>query len=240
MTVDIEDFMLQVGLPADNLATRQAAMTPGVRALHRRVLGQFADSGGPPSADQLTGWAAELDLELKPALAQLAGDELVFLDPTGDRVVGGVPFAAGDSAHQVRIAGGSTVATNCAVDALGISAMVGRDTDVRSTDLRSGAPVTAMSRNGQWICEPAEAVVFLGSAGTSRLTDTCCPVINFFTDPGNAAVYQAEHGLDGTVLSVTGAARVGALVFGDLLDDRAATKPTPRATVRSPSTEEQS
>jgi hypothetical protein len=49
-----------------------------------------------------------------------------------------VPFAAGVTAHRVSVANGPTVSANCAVDALGIGAMLGRDTDVRSADSLTG------------------------------------------------------------------------------------------------------
>ncbi len=65
-------------------------------------------------------------------------------------------------------------------------------------------------------------MVFLGSTGASgsaRLTEVCCPVINFFTGPAHVTAYQAEHNLDGIVLGMAEAAFAGALVFGDLLAD---------------------
>ena len=48
-----------------------------------------------------------------------------------------------------------------------------------------------------------------GPARGGRLTDSCCPVINFFTTLNNAATDQQEHDLSGVVLP--DAAAAGAL-----------------------------
>lgn len=77
--------------------------------------------------------------------------------------------------------------------------------------------VTASSRGGQWSWQPPAAVVFLGSAGPGRVTETCCPVINFFTTADNAVAYQRDHHLRGTVLTFGEAVLAGEAAFGDLL-----------------------
>ncbi len=171
MTVDVQTLMSQAGLPTGlprtALTARRAALPPDVQDLHRRVLLCFAATSHAPSAGELTDWATELGVELAPALSALAAAELLFLDPSGQQVTGGVPFAAGSTAHQVSIAGGPTVSANRAVDALGISTMLGRDTDIGSRDRHTSEQVTAVSRSGRWGWQPAEAVVFVGSTGAS-------------------------------------------------------------------------
>lgn len=155
---------------------------------------------------------------MAPALSALADAELVFTDTGRTTVTGGVPFAANNvSSHRVQITGGPAVGSNCAVDALDIPAMLGRDAQIRSTDPHTGEPVVATSRAGTWQWQPAGAVVLVGSNRSGPLTQSCCPVINFFTDERNARAYQRQHHLDGDVLTVPEAAEAGALVFGDLL-----------------------
>ncbi len=224
MTTDVPTRLAQAGLPAGDLLSRRNTLPPPLQVLHRRVLLALAQTGQPPTGTELGAWAGELDLALDPALGALAAAELVFLDSTGGRITGGVPFAATPTAHQVRIAGGPVVSANCAVDALGIGAMLECDTDVRSTDPHTGEAITAISRAGQWSWQPTGAVVFVGStsdgpAEGQRLTESCCPVINFFTTADNAHTYQQEHHLTGVVLALPDAAAAGALVFGDLLNE---------------------
>ena len=218
---NLVDRLQSAGLPADNLLNRRAALPGPVQQLYRRILATIATTGMPPTSAQLTSWAGELGTELTPALRALADAELIFTDTERETVTGGVPFAANNvSSHRVQIVGGPAVAANCAVDALGIPAMLGRDADIHSTDPYNGESVVATSREGTWQWQPASAVVFVGSNGSGPLTQSCCPVINFFTDEDNARAYQREHHLEGAVLTMPEAAEAGALVFGDLLTGR--------------------
>lgn len=216
MSSQVKTLMEVIGLPADKLLTQRKSLPEPLQLLHRRTLLTVGRSGKPPTGDQLQTWATELHIDLVASLRQLAEAELVFLDPAGREITGGVPFAAGPTAHQVRIFDGPTVFANCAVDALGIAAMLARDVDVQSLDALTGEQVTASSRAGHWTWQPTDAVVFVGSSGQGRLTETCCPVINFFTASDHARAYQGAHALDGVVLALSDAVQAGALVFGDL------------------------
>lgn len=213
----VEQRMRDAGLPADTLVARRAALPAAVQELHRRVLTAIAETGEPPAGAVLAADASALGVNLGEALDALAGAQLLFVTLERRGVLGGVPFAAAPTAHQVAVHGGPTVSANCAVDALGIGAMLGRDTDVASADPLSGVPVTASQRAGRWTWEPAGAVVFVGSSGEGNITDACCPVINFFVSEANALHYQRSHGLTGVVLSLPEAAQAGAQVFGGLL-----------------------
>jgi hypothetical protein len=221
-TPDIADRLESAGLPADNLLNRRTAL-PGPAAApphprghrnHRNPayqrragrLGQQAGHRAVPGAARSRQRRAGLHRRRRN---------------DGHR---GVPFAANNiSAHRVRISNGPAVAANCAVDALGIPAMLGRDAEIHSTDPHSGEPVVATSREGTWQWQPESGVVFVGSNGSGPLTQSCCPVINFFTDEDKARAYQGLHHLEGDVLTMAEAAEAGALVFGDLLTGRETT-----------------
>ncbi len=214
---DLEQRMREAGLPQHNLVLRRVALLEPVQELHRWVLRTVADTGQPPADADLEERAYPLGLDLHGALAALAGAELLFVDQARCRVLGGVPFAAGPTPHQVSVAGGPTVSPNCAVDALGIGRMLVRGTDVRSADPVTGEPVTASQRGGGWTWEPPQAVVLVGSSGAGRITDACCPGISSFTSDSDADEYGDRHGLTREVLSMPDAAVAGALVFGGLL-----------------------
>lgn len=218
---DLATVLARAGLPADNLLARQAALPAPLRDLHRLVLAGFAATGAPPAPADLDAWASVHGVDLRHALRELGDTELVFTDADATAVTGAVPFAAGVSAHRVAIAGGPQAFANCAVDALGIAAMLDRDITITSTDPGSGELVTATSRAGRWSWQPPDAVVFVGSRGTGPITQCCCPVINFFTSVAHATGYQQQHGLSGVVLGMAQAARAGALIFGGLLRDPA-------------------
>lgn len=218
----VEQMMRDAGLPAGTLTARRAALPLAVQELHRRVLTAIGEAGRPPVGADLAADAAALGVDLRDALGALAAAELLFVTSDRDGVLGGVPFAAAPTAHQVTVRGGPTVSANCAVDALGIGAMLDKDTDVASADPVTGQPVTAAQRGGNWTWEPPGAVVFVGSSGPGTITDSCCPVINFFASEANAHDHQRSLGLTGEVLAMPDAAQAGALVFGGLLTD-----PTP-------------
>lgn len=188
MSSPLTTLLETAGLPADNLLTKREALPEPLQLLHRRTLLSLGDVGEPPTRAEPQKWASELEIDLNASLHTLAEAELVFLDPTGREITGGVPFTAAPTAHQVHIHHGSTVFANCAVDALGVAAMLERDVDVRSRDALTGEEVSALRRDGHWTWQPVDAVVFVGSSGQGRLTETCCPVINFFT--------TAEHARD--------------------------------------------
>jgi hypothetical protein len=218
---EVEQMMRDAGLPAGTLAARRAALPLAVQELHRRVLTAIGESGRPPVGADLAADAAALGVDLREALGALSAAELLFVTSDGDGVLGGVPFAAAPTAHQVTVRGGPTVSANCAVDALGIGAMLDKDSDVASADPVTGQLVTAAQRGGSWTWAPPGAVVFVGSSGDGAITDFCCPVINFFASEANARDHQRSLGLTGEVLAMPDAARAGALVFGGLLADPA-------------------
>jgi len=222
MSPSVRALLETTGLPADRLMTRRNSLPEPLQLIHRRTLLALGQSGKPPTRVQLETWATELHLDLDAALRHLAESELVFLDPAEREITGGVPFAPGPTAHQVRIVDGPTVSANCAIDALGIAAMLDRDVDVESPDPLTGESVTASSRAGRWAWQPIEAVVFVGSSGPGRLTETCCPVINFYTCSDHALAYKTAHALDGVVLALSDAVESGAIVFGDLLRSQSA------------------
>ncbi len=217
MSSSVTTLLETAGLPADKLLAKREALPEPLQLLHGRTLLALGETGGPPTREELQEWASEFRIDLDASLHQLAEAELVFLDPAEREITGGVPFAAAPTAHRVCILDGPTVFANCAVDALGMAAMLGRDVDVRSLDALTGEAVSASSRARHWTWQPVDAVVFVGSSGQGRLTETCCPVINFFTAGDHARAYQRTHGLDGVVLTLSEAIQTGTLVFGDLL-----------------------
>lgn len=110
----------------------------------------------------------------------------------------------------------------CAIDALGIPAMLDTDAVIASRDPRTGEPVavTVTDHGATATWQPAETVVFVGSRKDCRTTtaESCCGYLNFFTDRGNAEAWAAEHPeVDGVVLDQCQALELGVRCFGELL-----------------------
>jgi hypothetical protein len=92
-----------------------------VRAVHRAVLQAFAATGAPPERPDLIQAAGGADLDL--LLAELHEHDVIRLEEGGAIRVA-YPFSTRPTAHVVDIDGGPSVYAMCAVDALGMSAML--------------------------------------------------------------------------------------------------------------------
>lgn len=220
MTSPGKTLMEAAGLPRDNLLSQRDALPESLQMLHRQTLLALGQSGKTPTRHRLKTWARELHVHLDAYLRHLADTGLVVLDPAGRDITGGVPFAARPTAHRVRIFDGPPLSANCAGDALGIAAVLGRDVDVdvESLDPSTGERVTASSRARHWTWHPVDAVVFLGSSGQRRLTEACCPVITFFATRDTALAYQRTHALHDVVLAFSDAVEAGTPIFGEFVN----------------------
>ena len=197
---------------------RQRTLRPPLRQLHQLILRHFAEHATAPESGQLREWVHQLDIELDAALDQLVSVDLIEADPATAQLLGAYPFSAILRGHKVQLAGGPTVEAYCAIDALGIPAMLNRDVVISSQDPDTGEPIGITVTNGQASWRPDNTVVLLGS-GPSCGPTACqnCPYITFHSSPATAAAHlQAAH-LDGEILTQSQALDAGALLFGDLL-----------------------
>ncbi|MFE2304662.1 organomercurial lyase [Streptomyces sp. NPDC059411] len=140
---------------------RRAPAENGLRAVHQQILRHFAATGAAPDAQTLQPVAAGAGRSSTEVLAELADEDFLTLDETGN-IRAAYPFSAAPTRHRVRLENGVEVWSMCAIDALGIPAMLGQDAVISSTDPVSGEPVTVTSTTGTSQWEPASAVVFVG------------------------------------------------------------------------------
>lgn len=197
---------------------RLASVERGLRAVQQAVLRHFAATGSAPEPAMLEPVSAPFSRPAADVLAELAAEDFLTLDEAG-QIRGAYPFSAVPTAHRVRIAGGAEVWSMCAVDALGIPAMLNSDAVITSTDPVSGAPVTVTAAGGRMVWEPAGAVVFVGGRTCSGpAAEVCCDAVNFFTDNASANKWVRQHpDVTGTVVDQTQAERLGSEIFDPLL-----------------------
>jgi hypothetical protein len=171
------------------------SLGPVERAVHQAVLITFAAVGRPPAAAELAALAID-GRGIDEVLAELHRLDVIRLGDDGGIAVA-YPFSATPTRHRVHVGGpgGLVVFAMCAVDALGISAMLGgRDTLIESVAAATGAPITITTRDGRTSWQPASAVVFLSTmAGSGPSADCCCQDLNFFTDHTSARAWTASH-----------------------------------------------
>lgn len=204
------------------IADRRQQLPAPVRALYRQILQHFADVGGAPSAEMFRAWAADAGADSREALAVLGKTDLAETDPDTGRIFGAYPFSVTSRGHEVGIEGGPTVQAYCALDALGIPAMLGRDADITSRDPHSGVEIRVQVRSGQPTCAPPGVIASIPAddavTGTDQpAADVACPTVNFFASADNADAYQQAHGLTLEVLTISQAQRFGSAAFGQVL-----------------------
>ncbi|MCP3805513.1 alkylmercury lyase family protein [Allokutzneria sp. A3M-2-11 16] len=190
---------------------RTAPAEPAERALLQAILRAFAATGRPPSEAELQRSA--------PVLARLHDADAIRLDPDGAIRVA-YPFSAIPTRHRVRLASGVEVWAMCAIDALGIPAMLDTDATITCADPVTGADVAIDVHNGQYAWNPDTAVVFSSAAtGTGPSADVCCNDLNAFTSSATARIWMREHPCTpGELLDAVTAERCGRHIFGTLLD----------------------
>ena len=197
---------------------RQRTLPPPLRQLHQHILRHFAQHATAPQPQRLREWVKQLDIELSEALDQLVSVDLVEAEPATARLLGAYPFSAIPRGHKAQLAGGPTVEAYCAIDALGIPAMLDRDMVISSRDPDTGQPIRITVTNGQASWRPNEAVVVIGSVPTCG-PSACqnCPYITFHSSSATAAAHLQAANLTGEILTQPQALAAGALLFGDLL-----------------------
>lgn len=202
-----------------SIVARQAAMPGPLRGLHRAVLRRFLETGAPPTERWARQAAADHNLDAR------ALDELDAADAV--HVVNGVvavayPFSGTPTPHRVRLDGLPAVYAMCAIDALGLPAMAGRDGRITSADPADGTPIEVIVHDGAWSWAPAGTVVVAGrsaACGTGGgSSEVMCPHTVFHVSGRSARAWLASHGgLDAEILDQEAAVEYGRLNFGTLL-----------------------
>jgi hypothetical protein len=114
----------------------------------------------------------------------------------------------------------------CAIDALGLPFMAGRDGRIMSADPHDGARIVVSVRNGTWSWTPADAVVVMArvtDCGTdSGSFEAMCPNTVFHASRESARAYLSGRGdLDAEIMDQQAAVERGRWNFGALLGDPA-------------------
>ena len=210
-----EEALEAIGVARSSFAKdRVAGLPDGDRKLYRAILERLA-AGKRPDEKWLTDEGAATE-----AVDRLAAADLIALDAEGG-VALAYPLSAHPSRHRVELDDGRQLWACCAIDALGIPAMVGvAGTVVAQTPGGEGEVHVQVGPRGEPIADPVEAVVLAGVAGDGTTACRACPFINFFGSEATASAFQEQHPeMTASVLSIANAATAGRRLFGDLLVD---------------------
>lgn len=189
--------------------------------IHGIVLGGYAASGRAPATADLAAAAGLTCDEADSVLRRLSGRDLLVLD-AGGRISCAYPFTDGPSEHRVE-AGGFVVGAMCAIDALGVGAMLERDVAIHSACRQCARPLAIRTRShGQELdrIEPSGIVVWSGhryAAGCAA--SSLCTLQAFFCDEAHLAAWRANSpagSQDGVRLSLAEALEVGVAIFAPM------------------------
>ena len=210
---DVPDLVGRAG------RSRRAPAAGGLRAVHQAVLRHFTATGSAPEPEALEPAAARYGRTAGEVLAELGREDFLTLGADG-KIRAAYPFSATQTPHRVRITGGAEVWSMCAIDALGIPAMLGQDVVITSRDPVSGEPVTVTAdpdRTTVW--QPGGTVVYIGSRSCSGPAATvCCDALNFFTSTASARTWARENpDVTGNVTGQARAEEIAPQTFGALL-----------------------
>ena len=173
-----------------NKACAADELTSAARVLHRLVLETFTETGRAPARSDLERMAHGRGIDPSTSLYELATRDVVALDEQGE-IRAAYPFSPVPTRHRVTWQGGSGAYAMCAIDALGMSAMLGVRVTIFSSEPGTERAVTVEVDHEIARWQPDSAVVFAGKTG-----DGCCPSvdrtcdhINFFASSDAARAH---------------------------------------------------
>jgi hypothetical protein len=200
-------------------AAAQADLPPALAELHRQVLRAFLATGRAPEAAELRRMAGGLGLAPRQAMQRLADADLVHTQLATGAAITAYPFSGVPTPHVVRLDGAPLLHAMCAIDALGIPLMVGRDGVISSVSPATCDTVTVEHRAGTWRWQPATAVVLVASTGAAGPSLRCsCPFITFHATASRAATYLRDSAAAaGRIVTQSEAVEAAQAEFGRLL-----------------------
>jgi hypothetical protein len=171
-------------------AAVQADLPPALAVLHRQVLRAFLASGRAQGAAELRRLANGLGLAPGEAMQRLADADLVHTDPATGAATTAYPFSGVPTPHVVRMDGVPMLYAMCAIDAIGILLMAGRDGVISSVSPATCDMITVERLAGTWRWQPSTAVVLIAGTGVAGPSLRCtCPFVTFHATAENAAAY---------------------------------------------------
>jgi hypothetical protein len=204
------------------IGAKLSGMGAGEDRLWRQVLRRFAETGRGASYRELTAATGLPEEDVIRDLASLRARDLVVLDEAGAHVIGAYPFSEQATPHRVQV-DGARVYAMCAIDALGVGAMLRRDVVIDSRCHLCGEPIAVATRDdGEAIAHaaPAKATVWSGIAYADNCAaNSLCRVLVFFCSAAHLAEWREGLGgaSPGFRLTLCEALEVGKALFRPLL-----------------------
>ena len=211
---------LQAMVGSDHVLDRWNGYDPATDRIRVALLQLYAEDGGAPAISTLAGRAGLSENTILSLLEDLRQRDLVVLDH--GNIVGAYPFTERDTGHRVTLDGRALNAM-CAVDALGIGAMLDRDVVVDSRCRHCNTPIRISTRDrGHALAhvEPATAVMWqsVRYEGACAANSLCATTAFFCTDDHLSAWRNGRPADEpGFRLSIEEGLEAGRALFGPSL-----------------------
>lgn len=184
------------------------------------ILAEFIRSGGPVKVDDIVArLRAYPPGEVTRAVQELDEADMILVDHA--HVMIAYPFAGAVTAFRVRLADGRERYAVCAVDALGIAAMLGQPVTIRSQCHHCREPLQIdVAPDGP--IGPSDIMVWVGERGDLRkkACTSFCLTLNFFRSAEHLGRWRETYpDVPGAAAVLTEACALGAHLFGTLLPE---------------------
>ncbi|GHE05933.1 hypothetical protein U879_05400 [Defluviimonas sp. 20V17] len=213
------DEAMSALLAEARLAARWSDLSPDVRAAHHRILRAYVEDGAPPNISEFPcGIGAELS---QRDLVHIRDGKIALAYPFSTAVTDFTVRSTGVEMHAV-----------CAIDALGVAAMIQRETEVSCLCPICRTPMAlTVAADGLTITNATDptARVWTGVMEVgSCAADSQCTSMRMFCSPEHLEVWRSDRpGMRGFDLTLEEGVQLGAEIFRAFL--REAAEPGPEA-----------
>jgi mercury(II) reductase len=205
---------------SDHVLNRWSGYDPITDRVRVALLQLYTEGGRAPTLGALAERTGLNGTVISPQIEELGRRDLVVLD--GERITAAYPFTDRDTGHRVTLDGRALNAM-CAVDALGIGAMIDRDVAIASCCRHCGTPIQITTQDqGRALAqtEPTTAVMwqsvrYEGACAANSL----CPTTAFFCSDEHLSAWRRERSDDepGFQLSIEEGLEAGRALFAPSL-----------------------
>lgn len=199
------------------LKARQQQLSPAVQMMHRQILLSLANSGRPPTREELRQVAS--DAEIVTGLRELGKLDLVVLDPGCGDVLGAYPLTCESTPHRVCINGNMLYAM-CALDAVSVAPMFATAVRIDSSCHVSQTPISIRMQDGEYLVPESDMDAVVGiywkMPGAVAAHSMCIQMV-FLQDWPTARRWQATDATAISLFDLASAAAFGAAFFRPLL-----------------------
>lgn len=199
------------------LAARQQQLDAELRALHQAILGTFVEQGRPLPITEAAGYLSHHSVE--QAFRILAQNDLIVLDVEQQMIMGAYPLSYEVTPHVVEV-NGHPINAMCALDALSVAPMFEVETNIKSSCLIAGTPVSIHMQGEQVTSVDVQDDLYVGirwQAPCGAAAHSLCRDMVFLLGQEAVEKWQQRSELEGSVFDLPGAVAIGRAFFRPLL-----------------------